>query len=389
MGQLLFDISNVLTHIQNLSGSRLAGSEGERKADNYIRNYLRSLNYNVIVQKFSFSSSLLLIPKLVNFTLLFLISIQFVLIKREAELSWLFSIFVILLMCIFIAAKDKLHDSNFGRNILNSKNVIATNNDYKNNGKINLIFLAHYDSISYPLNGLILIVLKFISRVGILLISLFGVINKNFSSSVLFYLLFFSVVSSLLLLCLNSPASDNKSMGIIDNASGVGVLLELARIFKTNYPKSINLIFMTTGAEEVGFKGIKNFIKEYKAKLSRDESYFVNLDCLGSPNSKNIYLLYNAQLKDSNRALNLNILSKRLYDLNVKFRKIVSWFGPWDENFIISKYGFKGLTITQVAVRDFLLYTHCAKDTLDRINLKNLGKIGRLCNKISELIQTT
>lgn len=68
-------------------------------------------------------------------------------------------------------------------------------------------------------------------------------------------------------------------MGANDNLSGTAVVLALAQHFKRNRPEHTGLIFLSTGSEECGEKGAKNFAKmhpEYKKN-----SYSIIFECVG------------------------------------------------------------------------------------------------------------
>jgi hypothetical protein len=69
------------------------------------------------------------------------------------------------------------------------------------------------------------------------------------------------------------------SIGADDNASGVGVLIELAKYFIQN-PVNINLKFVAFGGEEKGLLGSRAFLNKHTNELSECKLLF-NLDQLG------------------------------------------------------------------------------------------------------------
>jgi len=72
-----------------------------------------------------------------------------------------------------------------------------------------------------------------------------------------------------------------KGPGASDNASGVAVLLELARYFaRRKEPLPVRLRFVTFGAEEAGMLGAKAYLEKHQAELEHCELLF-NLDTLG------------------------------------------------------------------------------------------------------------
>jgi len=69
--------------------------------------------------------------------------------------------------------------------------------------------------------------------------------------------------------------------GANDNASGIGVLIELARYFANSKSKlSCNLKFVAFGAEELGLLGSRAYIKKHQENLQECELLF-NMDCVG------------------------------------------------------------------------------------------------------------
>ena len=73
---------------------------------------------------------------------------------------------------------------------------------------------------------------------------------------------------------------DVKFPGANDNASGVSLLLNLARYYSQNKPKN-NMIFICFGAEEAGLKGSKYFTDYPPLKLKKVK-LLINLDIVGT-----------------------------------------------------------------------------------------------------------
>jgi len=70
------------------------------------------------------------------------------------------------------------------------------------------------------------------------------------------------------------------STGANDNGSGLLVLLEIARRFSLKKISNISVNLLATGAEEMGFFGIKHYVKYHK-ELDKDDTIFINLECVG------------------------------------------------------------------------------------------------------------
>ena len=89
------------------------------------------------------------------------------------------------------------------------------------------------------------------------------------------------ICSCLILLQFNF--TQNRSPGAFDNASGVGVLLELARSVTANpLSHTVRLTFLSTGAEEYGMCGALRYIQQHAADYDPNRTYVVNLDGVGA-----------------------------------------------------------------------------------------------------------
>lgn len=68
--------------------------------------------------------------------------------------------------------------------------------------------------------------------------------------------------------------------GANDNGSGAALLLALAEHFAAVQPQEAELTFLLTGAEEVGTRGMKHFMR--CTQVERERTLFINLDNLGA-----------------------------------------------------------------------------------------------------------
>lgn len=71
------------------------------------------------------------------------------------------------------------------------------------------------------------------------------------------------------------------SVGANDNGSGVLVLLELARRLGQRKPHGVSIRLLSTGAEEVGFVGMQDYIDRYGKELWDKNPLFINIECVG------------------------------------------------------------------------------------------------------------
>jgi Zn-dependent M28 family amino/carboxypeptidase len=173
------------------------------------------------------------------------------------------------------------------------------------------------------------------------------------------------------------------SSGSIDNASGVSILIELAKLFKKNPLNNIDVLFIWTGAEEWGMKGSKNFCKTHFKGLNNnydlDRSYNINIDMVGSY----IGLLNKTGIAKRKINYNLNDIfeatAKQLKIPLISFNKIIK---PKSDYKIFKRYGRRAKKKFQVSCfhsdKDSK-FIHSLKDTPDKCSIKNLNGCLNIC----------
>ncbi len=85
---------------------------------------------------------------------------------------------------------------------------------------------------------------------------------------------------------------DSIRNGADDNASGVALLLELARAFSKTPEKKFNILFACFGAEESGLIGSTYFVKNPIVDLKRIR-FMINLDMVGRMRKNTVYIRCN------------------------------------------------------------------------------------------------
>jgi hypothetical protein len=281
----LEEVKSFLKHIESLAFDRSAANVGETKAVNYIQEELRVNNINSHIEFFSWSSSLRYLMK--TFYLL--------------VFCYLLMLRLVLLLVLFYFIKYLFNrtrnisfvEKEYSKNLVSRMKASSSADVYPV-----IIFSAHYDSISSRIPYKIQLILFWIIRVIFLPyialtvvvsiwlpLNLFSIVEYN---NLLFYLLSivsiiaFSVIVPFFLFLFTS----NKSTGSIDNASGVALLIELAKIIEDNPLKNYDVVFLWSGAEEWGLKGSKYFCRRHLRDLKRsydlDKSININVDMVGT-----------------------------------------------------------------------------------------------------------
>ncbi len=117
------------------------------------------------------------------------------------------------------------------------------------------------------------------------------------------------------------PAIHN---GADDNASGVSLMLELARAIKTKNLKGNNYLFVAFSGEELGLYGSKSFIKDATIDVS-SINYMLNFDMVGRLDKENTMAVNGVGTSPLFKAKALSVREG-----NLKLKTTESGMGPSD-----------------------------------------------------------
>jgi hypothetical protein len=283
-----FDGDWALKYVEEIAFPRRAGTQGEQKAAQTIVRILKGLGYEtsekdfyVLLTPWIWMKGILLI------SLLFLFVTWFTFGKIPYVAVFIASLF---LLGIVVWERLWLY---LGRWVVSgslkrgmqSKNILA-HLPGKEGGQP-LYLVAHYDSKSQFLNlylrtgfflsgsasGCIFTIWVWIHGLR----SWMG--EEGFSIPLVIQGCFLLAVMMNLLLLFAKMGNDSE--GAVDNASGVGVLLEVSRILIINKPSVINPIFLFTSAEEMGLLGSLMFRKRHGEEMVQKEGLLINIDSVG------------------------------------------------------------------------------------------------------------
>jgi hypothetical protein len=384
---MTFDANNAYNHIAKLSSwRRKVGTQGEEQAKTYIKEQFSSLGFEVEEQSFDFSN---LNTFLLMRVMVVLIAAMLVIAAHMlAHLPWTSSLIAgaaILIGCLvsqWSGFTEKLSEI---RTNQSSSNIIARNKSGQSSR--HLVFLAHYDSKSQTVTILTRSLLFLAFTASSLIIAL-GIILLAFitSSPEIFYFIktaaWVPAVFAVLLL-INKVS--NKSDGAIDNASGVGMILELARTLKNEEDLPIDFTFVATGAEEVGLIGATHFIKQYEGAYPKDSSWFVNFDSVGMAGPIQFTDRYGLPRVRTSKEL-IKIVSEIMRQKGQKTFIRSLPIGVGTDQIPIGWRGFEAITI---ACRNIKMakVLHSSKDTIDNISIDALKSTGEFVLELVEKIK--
>ncbi|MFW9945545.1 MAG: M28 family metallopeptidase [Candidatus Odinarchaeota archaeon] len=394
--QKIIDELDTIRHVNNLAFDRSAATVGETRAVNYLQEELFDNTINFKLEYFAWSSPIRFLMKTIYLMIL----------------AYLLAYKLLLVIVLFFFIKylfQKTRKISFTQKE-QSKNLITTikaRRRVKNRPVI--IFSAHYDSvssrISYKVQNALLFIIKIIilPYIGLtIFVSIWLVLDLgnllNLFSITEYNVIFIYLVSIISIISLSVVIPTflfffitNKSSGSIDNASGVSILIELAKLIKNKALENYDIIFVWCGAEEWGLKGSKNYIKKnkdyLKNKYDLDRSMNINIDMVGT------YIgLFNKKGLIRKKALNKNLnktIQQSARKLNIPLEVYNKVRKPAGDYLKFQRFGKRTKSSFQVACfhsdKDSK-YIHSTKDTPDKCSNKILnGCLGICYETISHL----
>ena len=270
-----------------------------------------------------------------------------------------------------------------------------------------IIFSAHHDtaSLRYPMTMfkilykiaafilLTFLILSFLTSIWSLLV-IFDLVQFN---NVFFFIRNLDLIIGIILLIFDTiillNKKSNRSIGSIDNASGVAVLIELAKLIKKDPLNKTDIIFLWCGAEEMGFWGSKQYCTKHFEELihnyDMEKSYNINIDMIGTY----IVLLDKLGLfKKKNLNKNLNsvlVASANQQRITLKKESVKIGSGSSDHQVFrayAKKYENNGFQVSLFCTEDDVKYIHSKHDTPDKCSAENLNDCIEICyNAIKSL----
>jgi Peptidase family M28. len=161
--------------------------------------------------------------------------------------------------------------------------------------------------------------------------------------------------------------------GANDNGSGASLALAIADYYinnKENFPKDVEVIFLFTGSEETGERGMKYFLKRYKKLLSKDTQFIV-LDNLGA--GKLTYLEGEGMIfykKAGKMLIDIADEMRKEYPNGV-VQKRKNLLLPTDALPVLAN-GFCGITFISMDENGKIKNYHWFTDTIDNVDSKLL-----------------
>ncbi|MEG1508984.1 MAG: M28 family peptidase [Clostridia bacterium] len=289
-------VFNFTKQIIDAVGSRLPGSEEERKGADLIAKEMEAqIGAKAVVEEFKVSptASIGAIPFFGIFSF-----IALVLFYASPIASLVITACTLLFAILQVFMYTGIFDCLFPRKI--SKNVFAVL-DPPNGEEVKntIVYSGHNDTswnwnlaLKNPNTMVVKMVLGIVSALFLMILSIIAIVKGFYY----FNIANFSGAANLVLLCLPiicipgfywltiylSYDKTIASPGAMDNLTGVGLSIYMAKYFKEHpeeHPKNCRIIAAGLGSEEAGLKGSTAFVKAHKDdKALLVNPIFLNLD---------------------------------------------------------------------------------------------------------------
>ncbi len=160
--------------------------------------------------------------------------------------------------------------------------------------------------------------------------------------------------------------------GADDNASGIAVMLELARVLAQTSPPQRTIIFVAFTGEENGLRGSQYFVSHYKRFPVKNIIADLNLDTVGRLHDQKVLILNSSSAREWPF-----IFMGSSYVTGVESEMVTQQLDASDQVSFI-KAGVPAVQIFSGAHRDY----HRPTDTWDKIDAQGLVKIASLTKEV-------
>ena len=382
------DVENVYRITEKLAFPRLVGSEGEKKAIKIVLDEFKNAGYDSISQD-KFRTSL---HNWVFIRYIFLIlGSGLILLALSFYLTPFLTLGIIVVDIYFSSRVLKVSTSTEIKLSKNESYNFSTENLFVNlkskNSKCKVVFIGHWDSKSqtFPpsLRSAVFLIFIIGSLIIYLLYFIFSILRILFNVNISF------LPNILLDLCLIIACigainyfnkTGNNSHGAFDNAAAVGTIIELARFYRENPLDNVDLVFLSTGSEELNLGGAIHYINKYKNGFDKDTAFFINLDLIGGSELIRLITSYGIPKKISSTKLN-NLFLKSAEELRIKIKDIYFPSGVWSDFMPIVQEGFEACWLGS---EPGLKLVHTNNDTMNLVSKQGIKNILFLCKDVVE-----
>lgn len=381
---LTYNAERAYHHITQLAFPRLVGSAGEAEAQDYIVQQFKALGLNVSWEPFLFTKfPAEVLPRILSALFVpVVLSVPWFGVRFPIPvcLTCLLSLSVAMFCTQWHERFEGLYD--VGRSH-RTENIIATNGVKPDDNTPAFLFVAHYDSKSQVLPIAVRAISYGIAIIGLVVLTIAMVIKVGWGIWLPDYIVWsIAGITTFCLLLLQINLTQNHSPGAFDNASGVGVMLEVARVVVERGERK-SVTFLAAGAEEYGMCGALRYVQAHADEYDRENTYVINLDGLGVGNGVSVVTRYGIPPIQTTSALT-NLFRTSSESLGIQVSERYLPIGVGLDSIPIASRGFETVTLTAGNVGSAALRIHSKRDRSDLLNIESLQQVGELIVDVIE-----
>ena len=379
-----YDAARTYDHITQLAFPRLVGSTGEAEAQDYIVQQFKASGLDVSWEPFSFTKfPAEVLPRILS-ALFVPVVLSVPWFGERFPIPVCVACLLSLSVSMYCTQWHKRFEGlyNIGKRYY-SENIIATNGAEQDDNAPTFLFVAHYDSKSQVLPIAVRAIAYGIAIIGLVILTIAMVINVGWGvwlPNVIVWSI--AGITTFCLLLLQINLTQNHSPGAFDNASGVAVMLEVARgIVERGERKSVT--FLAAGAEEYGMCGALRYVQAHTDEYDRENTYVINLDGLGVGNGVSVVTRYGIPPVRTTSAL-ISLFRTSGESLGIQVSERYLPIGVGLDSIPIASRGFETVTVTAGDVGSAALRIHSKRDKSDLLNVESLQQVGELIVDVIE-----
>jgi len=381
-----FNGQRAYEYAKSISFPRLSAGPGERKAGDCIISVLEGFGLKPRIHSFSYSS----FPCTVVLRAVLIVQVFLLIFMISVSKSSPFFALVTAVLFLAITLKSTRWGNLFEMgydigHLKSSRNIIMRITGSAPH--TNLIFMAHYDSKSQTLPLFLRVLCYALFYSGSLALTLLVVCGVLLGRGALITgdFMFAGVAVSVISIPLIFNLTRDSSPGALDNASGVGIVLELARNLSGKVPDGLDVTFLFTGAEEDGLAGAVRFAQDLGFTYNDRKTYCVSYDGAGASGKIRLTSRYGMPPVRTSRNL-VKAIGSFLTEEGIESNETYLPVGAGLEQTPLSCRGFEVVTVHSGKLSREVLAIHSPGDRPENLDIGAMEKCGRIGEAVTAFL---
>ncbi len=379
-------MTELLETVRTLAFPRFTGTDGERRAADLVAARLEDAGLEVEREPFRASrTALRRLRFLIHGVLAALVLVVGFVGPGSPDRAVLFGA-AFLLMVGGTTRWSRVLESAFDVGpTITSQNIVGRRPGHGDH-PLRIVVLAHLDSKSarFPTfwSSLLIIVAVAIA-LGLTVLALLTVTRGWEAPAAGVFVPLALIAAGALLVSPFNPVGD-ESPGAMDNASGLAVLLESARSLPGESALDpCELVFLATGAEEIGLAGAIRWIQAHEKELDRKRTVFVNVDSVGV--GRGLITLNVKGHAPGGRPMGV-VVKEAAKASGVELRNLGSLPGVGVDTIPIASRGFATVTILGQVLGSASRRIHTSGDTVEHLTETGMTDAALLVAEIARTV---